>query len=62
MAIIQSWMIKHESLDDRDELPDQEELATDVISELEAAVEEPEHVLGWLENGARRETVVKSIS
>ena len=55
-------MIKHESLDDRDELPDQEELATDVISELEAAVEEPEHVLGWLENGARRETVVKSIS
>jgi type I restriction enzyme M protein len=42
------WL-KDDSLDDADELPEPEELATDAISELEAAVEELQQVLTLLE-------------
>lgn len=45
------WL-KDESLDDADDLPEPEELATDAISELEAAVEELQLVLGLLERTA----------
>jgi type I restriction enzyme M protein len=44
------WL-KEESLEDADDLPEPEELATDAISELEAAVEELNKVLVLLENG-----------
>lgn len=44
------WL-KDESLDDADELPPPEELATDAIGELEAAVEELGAIIGLLENG-----------
>lgn len=44
------WL-KEESLEDADDLPEPEELATDAISELEAAVEELNKVLAPLENG-----------
>ncbi len=44
------WL-KDESLEDADELPPPEELATDAISELEGAVEELNAVLALLENG-----------
>ena len=44
------WL-KDESLEDADELPPPEELATDAIGELEDAVEELNAVLGLLENG-----------
>src|SRR5205823_10653613 len=44
------WL-KDESLDDGDELPDPEELATDAIAELEGAVEELNAVITLLENG-----------
>jgi type I restriction enzyme M protein len=44
------WL-KDESLEDTDELPPPEELATDAISELESAVEELNLVLAGLENG-----------
>jgi type I restriction enzyme M protein len=44
------WL-KDESLDDADELPEPEELATDAIAELEAAVEELNAVIVALENG-----------
>jgi type I restriction enzyme M protein len=44
------WL-KEESLEDADDLPEPEELATDAISELEAAVEELNQVLALLENG-----------
>ncbi len=44
------WL-KDESLDDADELPAPEELATDAISELEAAVVELNQVIALLENG-----------
>lgn len=44
------WL-KEESLEDADDLPEPEELVTDAIAELEAAVEELERVLGLLENG-----------
>jgi type I restriction enzyme M protein len=44
------WL-KDESLDDTDELPDPEELATDAIAELESAVEELNVIIGLLENG-----------
>ena len=42
------WL-KDESLEDSDELPEPEELATDAISELEAAVEELNAVISLLE-------------
>jgi type I restriction enzyme M protein len=44
------WL-KDESLEDADDLPPPEELATDAISELEGAVGELEQVLAMLENG-----------
>ena len=44
--------IKDESLEDADELPEPEELATDAIAELEGAVEELNAVLALLENGS----------
>jgi type I restriction enzyme M protein len=44
------WL-KDESLDDADELPEPEELATDAIEELEAAVGKLNSVLSLLENG-----------
>ena len=44
------WL-KDESLEDADELPPPEQLATNAISELEGAVEELGAVLALLENG-----------
>jgi type I restriction enzyme M protein len=44
------WL-KDDTLEDADELPPPEELATDAISELETAVEELSAVLALLENG-----------
>src|SRR5262249_3658740 len=44
------WL-KEESLEDADELPEPEELATDAIAELEGAVEELNAILRVLENG-----------
>ena len=44
------WL-KEESLEDADDLPPPEELATDAISELEEAVGELGAVLALLENG-----------
>jgi hypothetical protein len=46
------WL-KEESLEDADDLPEPEELATDAIAELEGAVEELNAVLSMLENGAK---------
>jgi type I restriction enzyme M protein len=43
------WL-KGESLDDADELAEPEELITDAVAELEAAVEELQAVMGRLEN------------
>jgi len=43
------WL-KDESLDDSDELPEPEELATDAIAELEGAVEELNALIAMLEN------------
>jgi type I restriction enzyme M protein len=45
------WL-KEESLDDADDLPDPEELATDAIAELEAAVGELNQVLALLEGNS----------
>ena len=45
------WL-RDESLEDGDELPEPEELATDAIAELEGAVEELSAALSMLENGA----------
>ena len=44
------WL-KDDSLEDADELPPPEELATDAIGELEGAVEELKTALALLENG-----------
>ena len=44
------WL-KEESLEDADDLPEPEELATDAMSELEGAVGELNAVLALLENG-----------
>ena len=49
------WL-RDESLDDGDELPEPEELATDAIAELESAVEELNAILWTLENGNGGET------
>ena len=54
------WL-KDESLDDGDELPDPEELATDAIAELESAVEELNAVIGLLENGYGAASAVKLV-
>jgi type I restriction enzyme M protein len=53
------WL-KEESLDDAEDLPEPEELATDAIAELEGAVEELNNVLKFLENGVGRESSHKS--
>jgi type I restriction enzyme M protein len=45
------WL-KDDSLEDSDELPPPEELATDAIGELESAVEELNAVLALLDNGS----------
>jgi type I restriction enzyme M protein len=42
------WL-KEESLDDGEDLPEPEELITDAVAELEAAVEELQAVMGLLE-------------
>jgi type I restriction enzyme M protein len=47
------WL-KEESLEDADDLPEPEELATDAIAELEGAVEELNEVLVLLENGEKK--------
>lgn len=44
------WL-KDESLENAEDLPPPEELATDAIGELEGAVEELNAVLAMLENG-----------
>src|SRR5207245_11737473 len=49
------WL-KDESLDDGNDLPDPEELATDAIAELEGAVEELNAVIALLENGKGTES------
>jgi len=41
--------IKDDSLEDADELPEPEELATDAVAELEGAIEELNQVLSLLE-------------
>jgi type I restriction enzyme M protein len=46
------WL-KEESLEDANDLPEPEELATDAIAELEGAVEELNAVLALLENGGK---------
>lgn len=48
------WL-RDESLDDADDLPEPEELATDAIGELEGAVEELNVIIGMLENGGVEE-------
>ena len=49
------WL-KDDSLEDADDLPEPEELATDAIAELEEAVGELNAVLAFLENSAVTET------
>jgi type I restriction enzyme M protein len=46
------WL-KEESVEDADDLPEPEELATDAIAELEGAVEELTAVLTLHENGVK---------
>lgn len=53
------WL-RDESLGDADGLPPPEELATDAISELEAAVEELNTIIGMLESGNGDSAVVTS--
>ena len=50
--------IKDESLDDGDALPEPEELATDAISELEAAVAELNAVLRLLESPSGKDSEI----
>jgi type I restriction enzyme M protein len=45
------WL-KEESLDDADELPEPEDLATDAIAELEGAVAELNSVLALMDGSA----------
>ena len=52
------WL-KEESLEDADDLPEPEELATEAIAELEAAVEELNAMLVLLENGAADPTAAR---
>ena len=53
------WL-KDESLDDGEELPEPEELATDAIAELEAAVEELNAVVALLESVRETTTIQPS--
>ena len=50
------WL-RDESLDDADELPPPEELATEAVGELEAAIEELNAIVVMLENGAASDAV-----
>lgn len=54
------WL-KDESLDDGDELPEPEELATDAIGELQLAVEELTQVISMLENGNGADAPVEAL-
>jgi type I restriction enzyme M protein len=51
------WL-KDETLDDADELPEPEELATDAIGELEAAIEELNAILALFEGGNSSSTEI----
>jgi type I restriction enzyme M protein len=53
------WL-KEESLDDTDNLPEPEELATDAIAELKGAMSELEQVVSMLENGNGAEAIPKT--
>jgi type I restriction enzyme M protein len=53
------WL-RDESLEDADNLPEPEELATDAIGELEAAVEELNAILALLESGSPNGASVQS--
>ena len=55
------WL-KDESLDDADELPEPEELATDAIAELEGAVEQLNAIIGMLENNNAEPAEVTRVS
>jgi type I restriction enzyme M protein len=52
------WL-KDESLDDADELPPPEELATEAIGELEGAVEELGEIIGMLQDAGAIETTAE---
>jgi type I restriction enzyme M protein len=45
--------LKEDSVEDADDLPEPEELATDAVAELEWAVKELNAVLALLENGGK---------
>ena len=47
------WL-KEDSLEDADDLPDPDELASEAIGELQGAVEELNEILALLANGTRR--------
>jgi type I restriction enzyme M protein len=53
------WL-RDESFDDADDLPPPEELATDLVAELEAAVVELNAIIAMLENGAGVESATLS--
>jgi type I restriction enzyme M protein len=55
------WL-RDEGLDDADDLPEPEELATDAIAELEAAVEELNSVLALLEDGTAAEAPTEVVA
>lgn len=55
------WL-REESLEDADELPEPEELATDAIEELQGAVADLNSILVTLENGTDRESRMRSNS
>jgi len=54
--------IKDESLDDADGLPEPEELATDAIGELEAAVAELNAVLRLLEAPGGKDAEIATVA
>jgi type I restriction enzyme M protein len=53
------WL-RDDSLDDADDLPPPEELATEAIGQLEAAVEELNAVIALLENGGSEQPVARA--
>lgn len=55
------WL-KDESLDDGENLPEPEELATDAISELEEAISELNQILTMLENGKQAANVQEEVA
>ena len=54
------WL-KEDSLDDADDLPEPEELVTDAIEELDAAVADLNKVLALLENGNGSAAAAKGV-